>query len=122
MAKHNELGNKGEDLAAKHLVENGYLILDRNWRSGNKELDIVATKGNMLIVAEVKTRSTDSFEHPEEAINTRKIKNIISAAEAYIFERNIMMETRFDIVAVVPLPDGSFRIDHTEDAFISPVF
>lgn len=122
MAKHNELGNEGENLAVNHLLSKGYIILDRNWRCGNKELDVVATKAGMLVVVEVKTRSTDTFEHPEEAINERKIKNIISATEVYIFEHDIMMETRFDIVAVIPQMDGTYRIDHIEDAFISPVF
>lgn len=122
MAEHNDLGNQGETLAANFLVEKGYKILHRNWVSGKKELDIVAEDGGMLVIVEVKTRSTETWEHPKEAITNGKIKNIVNAAEAYIFEFDIMMETRFDIVSVIPQRDGSFRIEHIEDAFLPPAY
>lgn len=122
MAEHNDLGNQGETLAANFLVEKGYKILHRNWVSGKKELDIVAEDGDMLVIVEVKTRSTETWEHPKEAITNGKIKNIVNAAEAYIFEFDIMMETRFDIVSVIPQRDGSFRIEHIEDAFLPPAY
>lgn len=122
MAEHNDLGNQGETLAANFLVEKGYKILHRNWVSGKKELDIVAEDGGMLVIVEVKTRSTETWEHPKEAITNGKIKNIVNAAEAYIFEFDIMKETRFDIVSVIPQRDGSFRIEHIEDAFLPPAY
>lgn len=122
MAEHNDLGNQGETLAANFLVEKGYKILHRNWVSGKKELDIVAEDGDMLVIVEVKTRSTETWEHPKEAITNGKIKNIVNAAEAYIFEFDITKETRFDIVSVIPQRDGSFRIEHIEDAFLPPAY
>jgi len=121
MAEHNDLGNKGEDMAANYLAGKGYKILHRNWLAGNKEIDIVAEKDDLLVVVEVKTRSTDTFEHPKEAITNGKIRNLVSAAEAYIFEYDIMKETRFDIVSVIPEVHGGFRIEHIEDAFLPPV-
>ncbi len=121
MAKHNDLGNIGEERAVDYLRAQGYIIRHQNWTSGKKELDIVAEKENTLVVVEVKTRSTEYFEHPKEAITNAKIRNIVGAAEAYIFEFDLMMETRFDIVSVIPRKDGFFSIEHIEDAFLPPV-
>ena len=73
----------------------------------------------MLVVVEVKTRSTDYFEHPEEAITTKKMKNIVNAAHDYIFQFDWQGETRFDIISVIPRGQ-SFQIEHIEDAFLAP--
>ena len=77
MAKHNQTGKTGEELAAEYLIARGYIIRDINWKNGKLELDIVAYKDQTLIVVEVKTRSSDLFGHPEDAVNTRKIRHII---------------------------------------------
>ena len=121
MAKHNDLGDFGEERAAGYLRSQGYILRHQKWTSGKKELDIVAEKGNVLVVVEVKTRSTDHFAHPKETITNAKIRNIVNAAEAYIFRYNLMMETRFDIVSVIPDGNGNFTIEHIEDAFLPPV-
>lgn len=128
MADHNELGNLGEERAQAYLREKGYLIRHANWHNttptgaeGKLELDIVAEKDGMLIVVEVKTRSTETFEHPSEAITKRKIRNIINATHEYIFQYDWMGETRFDVMSVIP-HGQEFRIDHIEDAFLSPLF
>lgn len=121
MAEHNDLGNLGEERAAGYLRSQGYTIRHQNWISGKKELDIVAEKGNILVVVEVKTRSTEHFEHPKEAITNAKIRNIVQAAEWYIFEFDVMMETRFDVISVIPEKENNFRIEHIEDAFLPPV-
>ncbi|MFZ4726172.1 MAG: YraN family protein, partial [Paludibacter sp.] len=119
MAEHNELGNLGEERAQIFLKEKGYEILHTNWVVGKLELDIVAKKDNWLIVVEVKTRSTETFEHPEEAITLKKIRNIINATHEYIFEFDWNGETRFDVISVIP-HGNEFLIDHIEDAFLSP--
>lgn len=119
MAEHNELGNLGEERAQAFLKEKGYEILHTNWFVGKLELDIVAKKDNWLIVVEVKTRSTETFEHPEEAITLKKIRNIINATHEYIFEFDWDGETRFDVISVIP-HGQEFLIDHIEDAFLSP--
>lgn len=72
MAEHNDLGKLGEDLATKYMMRKGYQILDRNWIYQKKELDIVATDGDYLVVVEVKSRSTDFFEHPSEPLHFPK--------------------------------------------------
>ncbi len=120
MAEHNTTGNEGELQAQLYLKQKGYQIRHVNWRAGQLELDIVAEKDGWLIVVEVKTRSTDYFEHPKEAITKKKIKNIINATEAYIFKYNWDGETRFDVVSVIKEKNG-FRIDHLEDAFLPPL-
>ena len=120
MAEHNDLGLLGEKRAQDYLVSKGYTILHCNWKSGNLELDIVAQKDGWLVVVEVKTRSTETFEHPEEAITLRKIRNIVSATHEYIFQYDWQGETRFDVISVIPHGE-LFYIDHIEDAFLSPV-
>jgi putative endonuclease len=120
MAKHNELGKLGEDLAAKYLEEKGFNLLDRNWIYQKKELDIIALKDDYLVVVEVKSRSTDYFEHPTDAISLSKIKFIVRATQAYVDLREIKQEVRFDVVSVIKREE-KFVIEHIEDAFIAPV-
>lgn len=120
MAKHNQLGELGEKRAQAYLREKGYNLKQVNWRVGNYELDIVAEKDNLLVIVEVRTRSTDTFEHPQETITRQKIKNIVNATHEYILRFDWQGETRFDIVSVVP-EKGGFRIEHLEDAFLPPL-
>jgi len=121
MAEHNELGNLGEERAQAYLSEKGFQIRHCNWYFGKLELDIVAEKDGLLVIVEVKTRSTETFEHPEEAITSQKIRNIVNAANEYIFLNDWQGETRFDVISVIP-HGQSFNIDHIEDAFLSPAY
>ena len=116
MAKHITLGKKGEELARKHLEEKGYRILDTNWRHGRDEVDIIAMDGDMLVIVEVKTRSTDSYGEPEESVNPAKERFLIRATEAYLDEKDMDAECRFDIVSII-LNKDRFRIKHIEEAF-----
>jgi putative endonuclease len=120
MAEHNKLGELGEERAQAYLRSKGFHIRHTNWQCGKLELDIVAEKDNWLIVVEVKTRSTETFEHPQEAITLRKIRNIINATHEYILQFDWHGETRFDVIAVIP-HGQVFKIEHIEDAFLSPV-
>lgn len=120
MAEHNELGNVGEERAQAYLSSKGFHIRHTNWVCGKLELDIVAEKDNILVIVEVKTRSTETFEHPQEAITNRKIRNIVNAAHEYIFEFDWQGETRFDVISVMP-SGQTFIIEHIEDAFLSPI-
>ena len=118
MAKHNELGKFGEEKAREYLISNGYAIRHCNWRSGKNELDIVAEKDNMLVVVEVKMRSSDFFGNPEDSITNAKMKRTISAAHDYICSQDINMETRFDIISILKNAEGHYEIEHIEDAFM----
>ena len=116
MAEHNDTGIKGEDLASNYLEEKGYKILEKNWRFGREEIDIIAQHNNMLVIAEVKTRGGSFFGEPEEFVNRQKQKNLIKAANAYIERNNLELEVRFDIIGVI-LTGNNHRINHVEDAF-----
>ena len=116
MAESHNLGKKGEDLAADHLKKSGYKLLSRNWKHGKHEIDIIAENKDVVVFAEVKTRSDDFQMHPITAITTEKQKSIIWAAEGYIKKFNIDKESRFDVITIIKKGE-QFEIDHIEDAF-----
>jgi len=116
MAQHNQTGRKGEDLAAQYLLDNGYQILERNWRYGKGEVDIICSNESYLVIAEVKTRSTVLFGEPQEAVDRKKRKYLVSAGDAYVNLKNINLEVRFDIISVI-IDEQRHTIRHIEDAF-----
>lgn len=116
MAEFHELGKTGEELASDYLRKKGYKILETNWRKGQLEIDIVALTGDTLVVAEVKTRSTNYFGEPEEFVTKAKQKNLIKAANGYINEKDWDLETRFDIISIL-VKGSQYQIHHIEDAF-----
>jgi putative endonuclease len=116
MAENHQLGQSGEQMAANFLKKNGYTVLETNWRQGPLEVDIIARKENILVIAEVKTRSTNVFGEPEEFVTRQKQKNLIRAANFYIIENNLDVEARFDILSVLH-KGNTFKIYHIEDAF-----
>ena len=117
MADHNDLGKIAEDLAAEYLVKNGYKILVRNFRYQKAEIDMISEKDNLIIVTEVKARSTDFFILPQEAVTKGKIKLIVTAANHFMEEFNKNKEVRFDIISVLPDQKGNLEIEHILDAF-----
>lgn len=117
MATHNDFGKKAEDLAVEYLIKNSYKILVRNFRFQKAEIDIIAEKDNLIIVTEVKARSTDIFILPQEAVTKTKIKSIVSAANHYLEEFNKNQEVRFDIISVLPDEKKNLIIEHIENAF-----
>jgi len=119
MADHNEFGKMAEDMAADFLTKNHYKILVRNFRYLKAEVDIIAEFENQIIIVEVKARHTDAFLEPQEAVNKKKIKLLISAANYYIEENNIDKEVRFDIISVLPNQKKTLEIHHIIDAFQS---
>jgi len=121
MARHNELGKEGEQRALLMLKAKGYTILETNWRHEKDEVDIIATDKDELVIVEVKTRSTDYFGDPEDAVGPAKAKNLIRAAEAYIELNNLDTDVRFDIVSII-LRNGKAAINHIIDAFYAADF
>ena len=117
MAKHNELGKQGEEIAAQYLIEKGYEIVERNWRNKHKEIDIIAKDGKDLVIVEVKTRQTDEYGDPDIAVTRQKQRRLISAANAYLFQNKLDIDTRFDIISIIFKEDKPV-IDHIEDAFL----
>ena len=110
------LGVRGEDLAAEYLRRQGYRVLERRLRIGGIEIDIVAQRGDLLVWVEVKTRSTDLFAAPQQAVDVKKQRRMIAAADLYLRERGLSCEVRFDIISVVANPSRE-DICHIEGAF-----
>ncbi len=122
MAKHLDLGQRGEDLAQAFLKEKSYEILDTNWRYSRAEIDIVARHEEQLIIVEVKTRATYRHGYPEDDVDHRKQQLLYDAATAYMDQINHGGEVRFDILSVVIRPDGTHDIRHLQDAFFPGLF
>ncbi len=116
MADNHELGREGEERAREFLRSLGYEILETNWRCGNHELDIIAKDGNILVVVEVKTRRSSYFGEPEAAVNAKKRRIIVKAADAYINMNALELEVRFDIISLI-IGKGKCEIHHIPDAF-----
>lgn len=120
MAEHNRLGQAGEDQAVALLQEKGYEILARNWHSSHKELDIVARNRDWLVVVEVKTRGSEDYEQPWQAVTAQKIRHIAQAAHHFVRQWGIDLPVRFDIISVVRQGNG-FQLEHIEDAYPAPL-
>lgn len=116
MADHNETGIKGEELAEKYLIDQGYQILERNWHFGKNEIDIIARDGACLVIAEVKTRRTANFGEPEEFVTRSKQRALIKAANGYIMIKDLDLEVRFDILSVL-YNGNSYTVKQIKDAF-----
>ncbi len=118
MAEHNERGRWGEQVAAEYLERKGFRILDRDWRAGHRDLDIIAIDSDELVIVEVKTRKNNYFVEPETAVNVKKIRNICIAASIYVKMNRIDLPIRFDIVAITGTADTDYSINHIERAFL----
>ena len=110
-------GKQGEDLAAAHLAENGYRILERNYRSVFGEIDIVAEEGDTLVFVEVKSRRSEAYGDPQLAVGPKKQRKISRVAMSYLSEKGWNRRpARFDIVAVKLRPSGNL-IELIRNAF-----
>jgi putative endonuclease len=120
MASHNDLGKKGEDIAAGFMEAKGYIILDRNYRFEKAEIDLVALRFEPaeLVFIEVKTRSNTQNSYPEESIDSQKKKRIFKVADSYIYEKRMTtVPVRFDIISIGMDQPEHPMIHHVEDAF-----
>ena len=117
MSKHNKIGVKGEQIAADYLLNKGYIVLHRNWRSGKKEIDIIALADDMVIFVEIKTRSGSRIQYPEDAVNNKKQAFMKLAAQAFLDENTGFRNLRFDIISIVLKGDEVVEIMHFEEAF-----
>ncbi|MDD5043907.1 MAG: YraN family protein [Patescibacteria group bacterium] len=115
-----DLGNWGEDLAVKFLEEKKYKILARNYRNRWGEIDIIASKRDgffgkeKIFFVEVKTRASNNYGWPEEAVNEEKRKKIEYLADCYLKENNLEGEFRFDVISILRIGNNT-EIKHLED-------
>ncbi|MDR0971702.1 MAG: YraN family protein [Bacteroidales bacterium] len=116
MENNKSFGDKGERIALEYLIEKKYLILETNYKSGRNEVDIIAKHRGDIVFIEVKTRATEVFIHPEEAVNLEKQRSIISVANNYILKNNIFANARFDIISIIL--NEKIEINHIENAFM----
>jgi putative endonuclease len=121
MADHNELGKLGEQKAANYLLEKGYNIVDRNWHFHHKEVDLIAYDGEVLVIVEVRTRTSSKWVHPRESISPLKVRYLVLAADAYVRYKKIDNRIRFDIVTCLPNNNGEWEIEHIKRAFTAQV-
>ena len=117
MAKHNETGDLGESLAKNFFVEKGYTVLHQNWRYSRWEVDIIASKENVLHFIEVKTKTTKNYGNPEEKVGKKKIQNLINAAEEYLHLNPQWKRIQFNILAITMLKYEPVEYFLIEDVF-----
>jgi putative endonuclease len=107
-----QTGSDGEGVAAEYLLKKGYQVVERNYKYRHLEVDLIVRKENWLVFVEVKTRSKSDFGFPEEFVDKSKQRNILMAAEHYIYETDWRFNVRYDIISVL-----RGTVTHFEDAF-----
>ena len=112
MAAQNEWGKWGEDTAADFLEQNGYQIIERDWKSGRRDIDIIATDGSEVVFVEVKTRRNRLYGDPEEAVDYHKLQSLRMAINHYIKYRHINSDVRLDIISIVGMIGCEPEIEH----------
>ena len=115
MAAHNDTGKWGEDLAAKYLEEKGYTIVERDWKSGRRDIDIIALDDDVVVFVEVKTRRNRLYGEPEESVDYHKLQNLQQAISHYVKFKHIHQEIRFDIISIVGTVGTDPDIQHIQD-------
>ena len=111
-----QVGSKGEDLAAEFLKGKGYRIIGRNYKTPIGELDIIAKDGETLVFIEVKTRSSNAFGYPFEAVDSRKKHKLKNLALFYLKNQKKNCAARFDVISI-NLTGTKKEIEHIKDAF-----
>jgi putative endonuclease len=118
MAHHNQTGSSGEAMALGYFIELGFTILHQNWRHSHWEVDIIASKDDVLHFIEVKTRRTKTFGHPEEAVSKKKIQNLINASEEYLYRFPQWKRIQFNILSITIIKNEPVEYFFIEDVFL----
>ncbi len=114
MAEHNILGKQGEEVAIKWLQENGFEVIDRNWRYGRNELDVVCMHEGDVVIVEVKSRTT-IVNFPEELLPLKKRRSIVRLGAKWLALHNVSAELRFDLLVVEM---SSLEVSYYKDAIM----
>jgi putative endonuclease len=111
-------GSHFESLAGKYLRKKGYRLVERNFRFGHKEIDIIALDGETVVFVEVKGRTSREFGLPGESVSRRKMRHIVKTAEAYLSRRKMWNRPcRFDVVCVTLVENREAKFEHIRNAF-----
>jgi putative endonuclease len=113
-----EIGNNGEKLACAFLINNGFNILEKNWRFKKLEADIIALKNNTIHIIEVKTRSSTYFGQPEDFVSDKKLDNMMEIGIAYLEENGQYKQVQYDIVSITYKTGGSIEIFYSPDVYL----
>ena len=116
MGLHNEFGKEGEQIAVNYLLKKGYKIVYRNYRYLKAEIDIIAQKGDILAIVEVRSRSTDFIENIADTITQKKIKLQVLAADHYVTDLDLDVDVRFDVITILK-NKSIFDLNHIENAY-----
>lgn len=118
MAIHNDTGKEGENLAVDFLSGNGFTILHRNWRYSYYEIDIIATKNQLLHIIEVKTRYGNHGGYPEEDVTKRKFRRLLQAADEFLYQHQQYRHVQYDILAITLHRYGKPEYFLLEDVYL----
>ncbi len=118
MARHQTWGKKGEEDAAAYLQQKGFEILHRNWRHSYYEIDIIALKNGVLHFVEVKLRTSNNFGLPEDAVDKRKFRRLLNAADEFLHRHPQYRHVQYDIVAISISPNGVADYFFIEDVYL----
>lgn len=118
MATHNETGKKGESLAADWLKKSGFTLLHHNWRHSHYEIDIIASRANMLHFIEVKTRRSNRFGYPEESVSDRKMENLMQAADEFLHQYPEWKKVQYDVLAITIIKNEEADFFLIEDVYL----
>ena len=111
-----EFGKMGEQMAARYLADQGYIILEHNYRRGHLEIDLIAIDKDELVIVEVKSRAYDTILQPEDAVGHKKRLALIRLANEYVKTHDRKENVRFDIVSIISNDKGS-EIKHPKNAY-----
>jgi putative endonuclease len=115
MKPKSEIGHEGENRAMQYLIDSGYKILERNYRYGRAEIDIICRIDHLIVFVEVKTRKNNAFGYPESFVSDSQAERIMEAADEFTFSKNWEGNIRFDIISIETSMNN--KITHFKDAF-----
>jgi putative endonuclease len=118
MRRHIDLGKKGEELAAGWLAAKGFIILQRNWRHGRYEVDIIAGRSGVLHIIEVKSRRSTSYGQPEESVSRRKFQHIMQGAAGWLVQYPDHRRLQYDVLAITLRPGAGPEFFLIEDVYL----
>jgi putative endonuclease len=117
MAAHNEFGKAGEQMAAEWLIQHGFQLISRNWKFARYEVDIIASREGVLHFIEVKSRHDDAFGKPEDWVNRKKGRHLLTAGEAFQEKYPDWRLVQYDILSILLTPDGKRDFFFIEDVY-----
>jgi len=117
MAAHNEFGKAGEQMAAEWLIQHGFQLISRNWKFARYEVDIIASREGVLHFIEVKSRHDDAFGKPEDWVNRKKGRHLLTAGEAFQEKYPDWKLVQYDILSILLTPDGKRDFFFIEDVY-----